>query len=477
MTIPSRRVALSIVSSGGTGLTKRLDVVGDRRSTAEAPRPFSRMPLVWERALRGPDNPVGVDPGQRLPNLLHPQAPDVPAGLGPLSPGWAVRRGRLGDAPRSGLESEPLQLWAGFDFGYFFCAPPDQRLHHLDGDEWLLLEGLHPDHPRLQLRLPGVRLALRAVAADGSTLSEQRMVADRLTLNSDGFVGTLSYRCGLAHDWSQPSDIRFLVGAARGAEELRFADATDPSTSRGRHVPSQPAHTTMVSAATVALPAGPAPKAATVMMPGASPATAAVDPAALKLGALPFEELARLARERKAPTAEPPRKDLPFSAEGAPAAPPPEVAPAAGVRSTVALDPSALANALSAMGHTAAPPVAPPAPAAPPPPVATPAPVAPPALELGVVGTQAIDPAAQRLAELPFEQLIALARDREAQRPDAQGVQGTLPLDPDALAAALMPFSQMPAPRAPRAPRRARKRRAALPAPSSTWDWPAPPEC
>lgn len=143
-------------------LEKYVRVFGNRwwRSSggvayADAPEPFERMPLVWERAYGGTDdtvpdgpesyahNPVGVGfrgrstarpiVGMPLPNLEDPYRPirapgerQQPASFGFVAPGWQPRAswtGTYDDAWQT--ERAPL-LPRDFDPRFFQCAPPDQ---------------------------------------------------------------------------------------------------------------------------------------------------------------------------------------------------------------------------------------------------------------------------------------------------------------------------------------------------------------
>ncbi len=134
--------------------------------------PFTHMALVYEQARGGPDtwNPVGIPPNARdahgrilLPNLQAPGAsPDAiePAGWGPIASSWPGRLSKLGRRPLPDLRnlaSSPLP-W-GFDLGFFNVAPPEQRLRALRDNERIVLDHLHPEHPRLSTRLCGVRPA------------------------------------------------------------------------------------------------------------------------------------------------------------------------------------------------------------------------------------------------------------------------------------------------------------------------------
>ncbi|WP_437676189.1 DUF2169 family type VI secretion system accessory protein [Sorangium sp. So ce131] len=137
--------------------------------------PFSQMPLVYERAAGGPGswNPVGMSGGARnaygqiaVPNLQppglllsDPSKPIEPTGFGPIAPTWPSRVEKLGRhaAGWSHRDWSRKPLPAGFDAAYFNVAPADQQLTSLREDERLVLENLHPEHPRLVTQLPGLR--------------------------------------------------------------------------------------------------------------------------------------------------------------------------------------------------------------------------------------------------------------------------------------------------------------------------------
>src|SRR4029077_19010897 len=126
----------------------------------------------YEYAAGGLDtwNPVGIGPsapadpyGQRpLPNLQPPglrvtQGRDsfVPTGFGPISPGWRLRRDKLGRRAEGWSDEGWTQvaLDDDCDGDFFQVAPPDQQLDALHDDERLVLEYLSPDHPSLTTRL------------------------------------------------------------------------------------------------------------------------------------------------------------------------------------------------------------------------------------------------------------------------------------------------------------------------------------
>src|SRR5262249_28238998 len=135
-------------------------------------QPFVKMPLRWERAAGGPEtsNPVGVRadaPQDRhgvtpLPNL-QPAGMHVtsrgefiqPVGYGPIAPPWPARQSRL-PAILAGWDSRRWQappMPADLDPAFFNAAPPDQQLDALRPNERIVLENLHPRHPRLATNL------------------------------------------------------------------------------------------------------------------------------------------------------------------------------------------------------------------------------------------------------------------------------------------------------------------------------------
>ena len=171
------------------GLAKTIYAFGDRVWTETLglgrrmsdPSPFNRMDLSWARAFGGsdyPDNPDGlglhlarISSGrtiQPLPNFEYPDslitAPadrPRPAGFGPLGLTWPKRLANLGRFDDRWLRD----VWPGlpddFDFRAFNLAPADQRIQgFFKGDETVVLLHLHPEQPRIETRLPALRLRL-----------------------------------------------------------------------------------------------------------------------------------------------------------------------------------------------------------------------------------------------------------------------------------------------------------------------------
>lgn len=190
-------------------------------------QPFSPVPLRWSEAYGGPDfaaNPEGTGRAARdgvrwLPRLELPgsrlTAPDqavVPAGLGPLDmmhPQRAALRGTYDD---NYLKTHAPGLPPDTDWRHFNRAPQDQWLAQaLHGDERYALDNLHPTRPRIEGRLPGLRV--RVLVDHGRPDGEPRLKEVPLRLTTV---------------WFFPEAER-LVLCWHGLAEVARDDATDIS--------------------------------------------------------------------------------------------------------------------------------------------------------------------------------------------------------------------------------------------------------
>src|SRR5580704_1435434 len=207
---PARQVVVRMIVGE---LDKAFMVVCDRAWTQsgvlrEGPR-FTRMPLRYERAGGGPDtaNPIGVSPDappdsygmMHLPNLQpasfvpsRPGAVIAPVGFGPISGTWPARREKLGRLATLPEQWDLAPLPADLEPAYFNCAPRDQQVERLRDNERLVLENLHPQHPRLVTTLPGLRP--RAFADRGEGPQEIAMTADTLWIDTGRGTCTLTWR-------------------------------------------------------------------------------------------------------------------------------------------------------------------------------------------------------------------------------------------------------------------------------------------
>ncbi|XXT25186.1 DUF2169 domain-containing protein [Sorangium sp. So ce429] len=197
-------------------LDKALVAFGDRFWTRDGRLldgpAATRIPLRYERAAGGPFtwNPAGIPRDARpdprglvpLPNLQPPglhvttrEQRIEPIGFGPIAPQWPMRQEKLARCPGWHMSERWYEhpLPEGFDPGFFNAAPPDQQLQELRGAETILLEHLHPEHPRLATRLPGAR-PRAVVERDGAPPEELRLTCDTLVVDTDLGLLTLVWR-------------------------------------------------------------------------------------------------------------------------------------------------------------------------------------------------------------------------------------------------------------------------------------------
>jgi hypothetical protein len=171
-------------------LVKQLTVIGDRKwigTTMSEPLPFTRMPLIYERAYGGFDpqrretesplwdlrNPVGTGfaesavaaDGQMLPNIEYPDQRiqswndrPQPAGFGPICSHWQPRADLAGTYDDQWQRTRFPLLPDDFSDHHYQCAPADQQTpRFLVGNEPVALINLTPQG-KLHFQLPRVFL-------------------------------------------------------------------------------------------------------------------------------------------------------------------------------------------------------------------------------------------------------------------------------------------------------------------------------
>lgn len=212
----SLHVALSVGS-----WRKTLRVSGDRfwrqavlGAVASSPRPFERMPLIYERAFggvtpQGSDarNPLGVgfrrarsvDPGidTELPNIEYPsQAMEgprdepEPACFGVVSRFARTRAVFAGTYDEAWKSHRWPLLPLDFDNRYFQAAPADQQLPDLSAGQRVDVEHMTPQG-MWSFELPALDLPLRLWPDDGI---ERRLRVDTLVIQPDTHRFTLIAR-------------------------------------------------------------------------------------------------------------------------------------------------------------------------------------------------------------------------------------------------------------------------------------------
>jgi hypothetical protein len=233
-------------------LVKSVRVTGDRRwtlgpdgaATRSAPAPFVRMPLRYERAALSAENPVGIDAhapiaiaAPALPNLERADDGAGTACFGPIAPTWRSRRRLLDDAASfwaHGIARDPDKggpplgaAPARFDFAFFNAAPPDQQIDLVRPGTPIVLENLHPEHARLEARLPPVRPQVFIKPPAGAfdrRVEEVILRCDSLWIDTDREVVVLTWR-GLAEVGVDLETAGVLVVAADPqGKKLRFGN-------------------------------------------------------------------------------------------------------------------------------------------------------------------------------------------------------------------------------------------------------------
>ncbi len=193
--------------------SKVVNVVG-RRVASEGkvgtavsnPFPFAKMPLGLAESFGGPnfpDNPVGKGYGTpEMPNIEPVDGPMLDSdglpranGLGPINSQWASRRRKVGKLYGESYRKNRAPFYSeDFDWSYFSCAAPEQRLPtYLRGDEDLFFQNLHPEASEWSAKLPGLRV--RAFVKDTEQVfREVRMNLDTLFADTDKGTLALTWR-------------------------------------------------------------------------------------------------------------------------------------------------------------------------------------------------------------------------------------------------------------------------------------------
>ena len=199
----------------------RFDVIGDRwwRSDGGQTEPtwFKEMPLCWERSFGGPGfepNPVGrglapdssdAEGRIALPNVEHhgrlmrsPSERPEPAGAWPIPRTWPERMRLMGSDYGAAYLRERWPYFAeDFRWSHFQAAREAQRVAgYWRGDEEIELARLHPEHPRLRCRLPGIRACAFVCeqARSQGPLREVPLLLDTIAVDVGEGTATLVWR-------------------------------------------------------------------------------------------------------------------------------------------------------------------------------------------------------------------------------------------------------------------------------------------
>ncbi|MEZ4299501.1 MAG: DUF2169 domain-containing protein [Polyangiaceae bacterium] len=240
------------------GFDRRIAVFGERRWTKAgvrlaptAPRPFTKVPLVYERAFGGAGNernPAGIGAGtDALPQLEDPahlvNAPSdtpEPACFAAVPALWPARWSKLGTFNAAWKKSRWPFLPDDADLTFFQSAPAAQQLDHLTGDEPYELIGIHAEHPSVTGKLPGVkpRCFVQKTQDGGGDFHEVLLRLDTVSIDADTLTAQLVWRGMIDVRDDDASDVGELFvfeepvsGAAadRAAALARYLEARGPA--------------------------------------------------------------------------------------------------------------------------------------------------------------------------------------------------------------------------------------------------------
>lgn len=217
---PVQKVAKVV---GERRLIKRLGIV-----SISGPKPFDKIPIVYERAFGGwdrrdqnperhryePRNPVGVgfrdaslggDDAMPLPNFEDPERPfrsygdtPPPVGFGFVAPNWQPRLAFAGTYDAAWDKVRKPLLPNDFDRRFFNAASPGLISPvHLRGDEPVIVVGAAPEG-RVGFHLPGVPPPVCLVELRGRKRVPLQAALDTVIVDTDARTVTIICRAHLA---------------------------------------------------------------------------------------------------------------------------------------------------------------------------------------------------------------------------------------------------------------------------------------
>jgi hypothetical protein len=233
-------------------LEKTVRVIGDRQwvkgllgASPSEPKPFERIPLIWERAYGGwdrshpepakhafePRNPVGtgiklkhgnLEQATPPPNLEDPRRPlksygdaPPPAGFGFTGPSWQPRAAFAGTYNDAWMKDRMPLLPKDFDRRLFNAAAPGLIASgYLKGNEAVTVENASPGG-RISFALPGVPAPQCLVALVGRPDQQLQTQLDTVIVNLDDKVLLLLWRANLTLR-NGPHDVRSIKVWAEG---------------------------------------------------------------------------------------------------------------------------------------------------------------------------------------------------------------------------------------------------------------------
>ncbi len=108
------------------------------------------------------------------------------ASFAPIPADFPERIARLGPRAQGWASQDVREIDEDFDWSYFRTAPADQCAPWLQGDEWLVLEGLTADHETLKTQLSGATASVRVLdPKDPAVLLPLSTRADMLRVDGE----------------------------------------------------------------------------------------------------------------------------------------------------------------------------------------------------------------------------------------------------------------------------------------------------
>jgi hypothetical protein len=190
------------------------------------PEPFVKMPISYDRAFGGSDvdedrpekrdtyreNPIGVGhypirrrsalAGQPLPNTSETDTPIEntsgryrPMSFGPVGRNFFPRHRHAGTYNQAWLDNHAPFWPDDFSYAYFQCAPDDQQVPYLVGDEQVELENLTPDGKRW-FKIPRKTMPVTFIPHRGGDIQLDG-VCDTLVIEPDLERFTMTWRVSL----------------------------------------------------------------------------------------------------------------------------------------------------------------------------------------------------------------------------------------------------------------------------------------
>lgn len=111
-----------------------------------------------------------------------------------------------------------------FDFGFFNAAPIDQQVESLPAEIPIALEGLSPDHARLESRIPPYRARIFRARPGSGEAHEIEARCDTLWIDTDRSLAVVAWRGVDALEGPDEQAAGTIVIAAEAGDERITGD-------------------------------------------------------------------------------------------------------------------------------------------------------------------------------------------------------------------------------------------------------------